>query len=66
MLLGETDGLSVSTQKGIRPTLLSHKELEEYLGRYGGLLIYLKEMDDSIYAKLCAVGRSYPIHHLIC
>jgi exocyst complex component 1 len=66
MLLGETDGLSVSSQKGARPTVLNHRDLEEYLGRYGGLLIYLKEMDDNIYAKLCAVGRSYPIHCLTC
>lgn len=29
--------------------------MESYLGRYAGLLLYLKEMDETVYSKLCAV-----------
>jgi len=29
--------------------------MEQYLGRYSGLILYLKEMDEVSYAKLCAV-----------
>lgn len=32
--------------------------MESYLGRYAGLMLYLKEMDETVYAKLCAVGDS--------
>lgn len=52
--LGETNGI-VKPGRG-RPTILDHKPLENYLGRYGGLMLYLKEMDESMYGKLCAVG----------
>lgn len=34
---------------------MNHKSMETYLGRYSGLLLYLKEMDEAVYAKLCAV-----------
>lgn len=37
---------------------MDHKPLENYLGRYGGLMLYLKEMDESVYGKLCAVCSS--------
>ncbi|EGN91691.1 hypothetical protein SERLA73DRAFT_67000 [Serpula lacrymans var. lacrymans S7.3] len=37
-----------------RPTIANHQSMESYLGRYAGLMLYLKEMDESIYSKLCA------------
>ncbi|GJJ15524.1 hypothetical protein Clacol_009802 [Clathrus columnatus] len=41
--------------KGRSPNeLRRHKELEEYLGRYCGLMLYLKEMSDDWYSKVCA------------
>lgn len=52
MLLGENDG--VARSRG-RFTLLDRKEMENYLGRYSGLILYLKEMDEGAYARLCAV-----------
>ncbi|KZT75048.1 hypothetical protein DAEQUDRAFT_659540 [Daedalea quercina L-15889] len=52
MLLGDSDGLVKSTQG--RPSLMNHKIMETYLGQYSGLLLYLKEMDEAVYAKLCA------------
>ncbi|KAI0778389.1 exocyst complex component Sec3-domain-containing protein [Trametes elegans] len=52
MLLGDNNGI-VRSQRG-RPALKDHKSLETYLNRYRGLLLYLKEMDESAYAKLCA------------
>lgn len=55
MLLGETDG--VARGRG-RFTLLDRKEMENYLGRYSGLILYLKEMDEGAYARLCAVCPS--------
>ena len=53
MLLGESNGVVKSSQG--KPTLMNHKSMETYLGRYSGLLLYLKEMDEAVYAKLCAV-----------
>ena len=32
--------------------------METYLGRYAGLILYLKEMDEGVYSKLCAVSLS--------
>lgn len=55
MLLGDTDGVVKSPQG--RPSLMNHRAMETYLGRYSGLLLYLKEMDEGVYAKLCAVRQ---------
>jgi hypothetical protein len=57
MLLGDTAGLVKPLGK--RPTAISHRGLEDYLGRYSGLMLYLREMDETIYSKLCAVGSFY-------
>ncbi|KAK0208183.1 exocyst complex component Sec3-domain-containing protein [Desarmillaria ectypa] len=53
LLLGDSDGLA-KTDRGGRPMINPHTELENYLGRYSGLMLYLKEMDEAVYAKLCA------------
>ncbi|KAG6911564.1 hypothetical protein DXG01_011866 [Tephrocybe rancida] len=53
LLLGDTNGVNPATGRA-KPTLASHEELEAYLGRFAGLMLYLKEMDESVYAKLCA------------
>lgn len=55
MLLGSNNGLAGYGEKG-RPTIVNHQELESYLGRYSGLMLYLKEMDESRYSKVCAVS----------
>lgn len=52
MLLGDTSGLIKAPGK--RATAISHRGLEDYLGRYSGLMLYLREMDETIYSKLCA------------
>ena len=41
--------------------------MERYLRRYTGLMLYLKELDESLYAKLCAVSQSADLdsRHLI-
>jgi len=54
MLLGDNSGILATTGQS-RPVIAPHQEMESYIGRYAGLMIYLKEMDESIYAKLCAV-----------
>jgi hypothetical protein len=54
-LLGETNGLA-KTGQGKQPTIIQHQDIEEYLGRYCGLMLYLKEMDEAIYGRLCAVS----------
>ncbi|GJE97072.1 exocyst complex component Sec3-domain-containing protein [Phanerochaete sordida] len=51
LLLGNNKGV-VRNSRG-KPSLLDHKPLENYLGDYGGLLLYLKEMDEVTYGKLC-------------
>lgn len=54
LLLGDSDGV-LKDRRG-QPTAVAHNSLEEYLGRYAGLMLFLKEMDEPVYAKLCAVG----------
>lgn len=53
IVLEGTNGI-IKPSRG-RPIIRSHKDMEAYLGRYAGLLLYLKEMDESIYSKSCAV-----------
>ncbi|KAJ3575972.1 hypothetical protein NP233_g733 [Leucocoprinus birnbaumii] len=53
LLLGEVSGLT-KPGRGGKPTIVQHQDIEEYLGRYCGLMLYLKEMDESVYGKLCA------------
>lgn len=53
MLLGDTGGMNKPNGRG-RPSLKDHHDIETYLGRYSGLILYLKEMDESVYGKLCA------------
>ncbi|KAJ7596864.1 exocyst complex component Sec3-domain-containing protein [Mycena floridula] len=53
MLLGDNNGLTSPGVRGGRPVPAGHQDLEAYLGRYSGLMLYLKEMDDSMYGKLC-------------
>ncbi|KAG7099041.1 hypothetical protein E1B28_000920 [Marasmius oreades] len=53
LLLGNNSGLTPGSAK-TKPTILPHNDLEAYLGRYSGLMLYLKEMDESVYGKLCA------------
>ncbi|KAF8917639.1 exocyst complex component Sec3-domain-containing protein [Mucidula mucida] len=52
LLLADNEGI-VSVEKR-RPTIASHRDLESYLGRYSGLMLYLKEMDEAIYGRVCA------------
>nr|GAT61106.1 predicted protein [Mycena chlorophos] len=52
MLLGSSDGLGKADSRG-RVKVIGHQDLETYLGRYAGLMLYLKEMDEKIYEKLC-------------
>lgn len=54
MLLGDNSGVIKGAGRR-RATMVQHKTLEKYLGRYSGLILYLKEMDEVVYAKLCAV-----------
>ncbi|KAF9270059.1 hypothetical protein L218DRAFT_888394 [Marasmius fiardii PR-910] len=53
LLLGDNNGLTQGSARN-KPTILPHNDLETYLGRYSGLMLYLKEMDESVYGKLCA------------
>ncbi|GBE77755.1 hypothetical protein SCP_0106370 [Sparassis crispa] len=52
LLLSDSSGIGKNA-KG-RPYILDHNSMETYLGRYGGLMLYMKEMEEGIYAKLCA------------
>lgn len=56
MLLGDSDGLIKGARRGL-PTVAEHRDLETYLARYSGLILYLKEMDESTYGKLCGVRQ---------
>ena len=60
MLLGDNNGVLKGSGRR-RASMTDHKTLAKYLGRYSGLILYLKEMDEAMYAKLCAVRV-----HLLC
>jgi hypothetical protein len=53
MILDDNNGLAKISGKD-RPAIINHQDMEQYLGRYAGLMLYLKEMDEGVYAKLCA------------
>ncbi|KAI0068299.1 exocyst complex component sec3 subunit [Artomyces pyxidatus] len=53
LLLDDSSGLTKPNGRG-RVTIKNHQEMETYLGRYSGLILYLKEMDETAYGKLCA------------
>ena len=57
LLLGDNNGLVSSSEKGL--VLLDHGPIETYLGRYVGLILYMKEMDESKYSKVCAVSERF-------
>ncbi|KAJ7048537.1 exocyst complex component Sec3-domain-containing protein [Mycena amicta] len=65
MLLGSTDGVTKADARG-RLKIIAHQDLERYLGRYAGLMLYLKEMDEKVYAKLCAAyfSASSSLHNM--
>ncbi|KAF6766570.1 exocyst protein [Ephemerocybe angulata] len=52
LLLAGTNGITKTAQS--YPLVAQHQTIEAYLGRYAGLMLYLKEMDESIYGRLCA------------
>lgn len=53
LLLGDSGGLSKSSGHQ-KLEVKSHKDLESYLDRYSGLILYMREMDEVTYGKLCA------------
>lgn len=57
MLLGDNTGVAPIGDNG-RLAIVNHQQIETYLGRYCGLMLYLKEMDESKYSKVCAVCLS--------
>ncbi|KAI0756800.1 exocyst complex component Sec3-domain-containing protein [Daedaleopsis nitida] len=52
MMLGDVNGIVKAGRNRI--SIKDHRNFEFYLERYRGLLLYLKEMDESAYAKICA------------
>ncbi|KAI0340701.1 hypothetical protein BDW22DRAFT_1360141 [Trametopsis cervina] len=52
LLLGDNNGVTKPTRG--KPSVVNHKPMENYLGKYSGLMLYLKEMDENMYGKLCA------------
>ncbi len=57
LVLGDSSGLLNPGGRN-RREIKSHKDLESHLDRYSGLILYMKEMDESTYGKLCAVRVS--------
>lgn len=54
LILDDNGGITRPKGRG-RPVIFIHQGMESYLGRYSGLLLYLKEMDETVYSKFCAV-----------
>lgn len=57
LLLEQNNGVAPLGEKG-RLVVVNHQQIEAYLGRYCGLMLYLKEMDENKYSKVCAVSSS--------
>ena len=51
--------LSDFRKSGKRGTLAPHTQMGEHLMTYEGLVLYLKEMDEDRYQRLCSVGFSH-------
>ncbi|KAJ3511244.1 hypothetical protein NMY22_g15712 [Coprinellus aureogranulatus] len=52
LLLGDNNGI-INPSQGYS-VIVQHDDIEKFLGRYAGLMLYLKEMDEAAYGKLCA------------
>ena len=50
--------LAADALKTVPPEIPKHAQLEDKLGKYCGLVLYMKEMDEERYQKLCAVSLS--------
>ena len=48
--------LAADALKSVPPEIPKHTQLEDKLGKYCGLVLYMKEMDEERYQKLCAVS----------
>ena len=46
--------------------LASHSPMEEFLGRYCGLMLFVKEIDYTRYQQICAVGPVSQSHRFLC
>ena len=60
MLHSQADLVSNDKAKGATETkakavLSSHDQMEKYLERYVGLMLFVKEIDDQRYQQICAV-----------
>jgi len=52
----ETDAApKAGGRQGKTPSLPSHSEMEAFIGRYSGFVLYTREMDENAYSKICAV-----------
>lgn len=51
-------GLAANAIKNSTLEIPRHSQLEDKLGKYCGLVLYMKEMDEERYQKLCAVSES--------
>ena len=52
MLLADKD------PKAVNPVIKDHLSMEKKLEKYAGLILYMRELDEDRYQKLCAVSRS--------
>jgi len=55
MLLADKDAKSSAN-----PVIKTHASMEKNLVKYAGLILYIKELDEDRYQKLCAVSSTVP------
>lgn len=53
MLLADKDA------KSANPIIKNHLSMEKNLVKYAGLILYMKELDEDRYQKLCAVSSTF-------
>jgi hypothetical protein len=52
--------IAASASKAASGEIEPHAQMEQKLGMYCGLILYMIEMDEERYQKLCTVGSPTP------
>jgi hypothetical protein len=62
----ETDVMADKDKRNTTgPTLPSHENMEAFIRRYSGLVLYTREMDETKYAKICGVSADTAVTDLL-
>lgn len=60
--MNQSESTLAESRKSGKRELGAHTSMGEYLMMYEGLVLYIKEMDEERYQKLCSVGWVKVVH----